>query len=51
MCICVCSVSGDQLEAVLSEVVQEMLQDVSAAEINAEKERIAEEKRKQEEAR
>lgn len=43
--------SGDQLEVVLREVVQEMLQDVSAAEIHAEKERIADEKRKQEEAR
>ncbi|XP_062390501.1 germinal-center associated nuclear protein [Sardina pilchardus] len=45
------SVSDVQLEAMMSEVVQEMLRDVSASEINAEKERIAEEKRKLEEAR
>ncbi|XP_041925259.1 germinal-center associated nuclear protein [Alosa sapidissima] len=45
------SVSDVQLEAMVSEVVQEMLRDVSSSEINAEKERIAEEKRKLEEAR
>ncbi|KAL2081524.1 hypothetical protein ACEWY4_023377 [Coilia grayii] len=45
------SVSDVQLEAVVSEVVQEMLLDISAAEVSAEKQRIAEEKRRLEEAR
>ncbi|XP_036400726.1 germinal-center associated nuclear protein [Megalops cyprinoides] len=43
--------SDGQVEALVSEVLEQMLKEVSAAEIQAEKERIAEEKRKMEEAR
>ncbi|XP_030643492.1 germinal-center associated nuclear protein [Chanos chanos] len=45
------SESGSQLEAIVSEVLGQMLREVSTAEIEAEKNRIAEEKRKMEEAR
>nr|XP_023665832.1 germinal-center associated nuclear protein isoform X1 [Paramormyrops kingsleyae] len=45
------SVCNNQVEAVLSEVVEQMLREVSAAEIQAEREHIAEEKRRMEEAR
>ncbi|KAI4878707.1 hypothetical protein NFI96_013487 [Prochilodus magdalenae] len=45
------NVSESELETVLSQVVAQMLRDLSASEITAEKERIAEEKRKLEEAR
>ncbi|KAI1884892.1 hypothetical protein AGOR_G00214560 [Albula goreensis] len=44
-------VCDSQVEAVMSEVLEQMLRDLSAAEIHMEKERIAEEKRKMEEAR
>lgn len=47
----VCSVSERELETVVSEVVAQMLRDLSASEITAELARIAEEKRKLEEAR
>lgn len=39
------------MEAVVSEVVEQMLREVSIAEIQAERERLAEEKRRIEEAR
>ncbi|XP_048861179.1 germinal-center associated nuclear protein-like, partial [Brienomyrus brachyistius] len=45
------SMCNGQVEAVLSEVVEQMLREVSAAEIQAEREHIAEEKRRMEEAR
>ncbi|XP_072541729.1 germinal-center associated nuclear protein [Salminus brasiliensis] len=45
------SVSESELETVVSEVVALMLRDISASEITAEKARVAEEKRKLEEAR
>ncbi|XP_043105018.1 germinal-center associated nuclear protein [Puntigrus tetrazona] len=45
------SVSDSELEVVVSEVLNQLLRELSTSEIMAEKERIAEEKRKQEEAR
>ncbi|XP_076858543.1 germinal-center associated nuclear protein [Brachyhypopomus gauderio] len=45
------SVSETEVEAVVCEVVTQMLRDLSASEMAAERERIAEEKRKLEEAR
>ncbi|KAL1267579.1 hypothetical protein QQF64_032942 [Cirrhinus molitorella] len=45
------SASDSELETVVSEVLHQLLRELSASEIIAEKERIAEEKRKQEEAR
>lgn len=39
------------MEAVVSEVVEQMLWEVSTAEVQAERERLAEEKRRIEEAR
>lgn len=45
------SASDNELETVVSEVVHQLLREVSTSEIRAEKERIAEEKRKEEEAR
>ncbi|TRZ03754.1 hypothetical protein DNTS_009746 [Danionella cerebrum] len=45
------SVSDRELDAVVSEVLQELLTEVSTSEILTEKERIAEEKRKEEKAR
>ncbi|KAF4108846.1 hypothetical protein G5714_009919 [Onychostoma macrolepis] len=45
------SVSDSELETVVTEVLNQLLRELSTAEIIAEKERIAEEKRKQEEAR
>lgn len=46
-----CSVSDNELETVVTEVLNQLLRELSTAEIIAEKERIAEEKHKQEEAR
>lgn len=46
-----CSASSGHMEAVVSEVVEQMLREVSIAEIQAERERLAEEKRRIEEAR
>uniref|UniRef100_A0A673YSM1 Germinal-center associated nuclear protein n=1 Tax=Salmo trutta TaxID=8032 RepID=A0A673YSM1_SALTR len=45
------SASSGHMEAVVSEVVEQMLREVSIAEIQAERERLAEEKRRIEEAR
>uniref|UniRef100_A0A8C1Z6F6 Germinal-center associated nuclear protein n=1 Tax=Cyprinus carpio TaxID=7962 RepID=A0A8C1Z6F6_CYPCA len=45
------SVSDSELETVVSEVLNQLLRELSTSEIIAEKERITEEKRKQEEAR
>lgn len=45
------SVSESELQTVVSEVVAQMLREVCTSEITAEKERIAEEKRKLEEER
>uniref|UniRef100_A0A672MLX2 Germinal-center associated nuclear protein n=1 Tax=Sinocyclocheilus grahami TaxID=75366 RepID=A0A672MLX2_SINGR len=45
------SASDSELETVVSEVLNQLLRELSTSEIIAEKERIAEEKRKQEEAR
>ncbi|XP_048050228.1 germinal-center associated nuclear protein isoform X2 [Megalobrama amblycephala] len=45
------SASDSELETVVSEVLQQLLRELSTSEIRAEKERIAEEKRKKEEAR
>lgn len=45
------SASDSELEIVVSEVLHQLLREVSTSEIIAEKERIAEEKRKEEEAR
>ncbi len=46
-----CSVSDSELETVVTEVLNQLLRELSTAEIIAEKERIAEEKRRHEEAR
>jgi len=46
-----CSASDIELETVVSEVLDQLLRELSTSEIRAEKERIAEEKRKKEEAR
>uniref|UniRef100_A0A673HID2 Germinal-center associated nuclear protein n=1 Tax=Sinocyclocheilus rhinocerous TaxID=307959 RepID=A0A673HID2_9TELE len=46
-----CSASDSELETVVSEVLNQLLRELSTSEIIAEKERIADEKRKQEEAR
>lgn len=45
------SVSESEMQTLVSEVVVQMLREVSESEITAEKERIAEEKRKLEEER
>ncbi|XP_067300375.1 germinal-center associated nuclear protein [Pseudorasbora parva] len=45
------SASDSELETVVSEVLHQLLRELSTSEIRAEKERIAEEKRKKEEAR
>lgn len=46
-----CSESSVQVESVVTEVLRQMLQEISSAEIKLEQERVAEEKRKLEEAR
>lgn len=46
-----CSASDIELETVVSEVLHQLLRELSTSEIRAEKERIEEEKRKKEEAR
>lgn len=46
-----CSVCDGQVEAMVSEVLEQMLGEVCASEVHAEKERKAEEKRRLEEAR
>lgn len=46
-----CSMCDGQVGALLSEVVEQMLQEISAAEMQAEREHVAEEKRRMEEAR
>ncbi len=51
MCLLFCSVSDSEFETVVTEVLNHLLRELSTAEIIAEKERIAEEKHKQEEAR
>lgn len=50
-CLCLCRESSLQTESLMSEVLGQMLQEMSSTEIELERERIAEEKRKLEEAR
>lgn len=50
-CLCFCRESSVQAESLVSEVLGQMLQEMSSTEIKLEQERIAEEKRKLEEAR
>lgn len=45
------SVSESEVQTIISDIVAQMLREVSTSEIKAEKERIAEEKRKLEEDR
>lgn len=50
-CFWFCRESSVQVESLVSEVMGQMLQEMSSTEIKLEQERVAEEKRKLEEAR